>query len=94
MTMRPSGLAVLLIGLVLFAIPAGEVSPHSHPEGTGKTCTLCYSLHLPGSFATVPGLSRPIVRPEPVFVLETPWICPALSSSLCSRGPPSVPAAS
>jgi hypothetical protein len=94
MTVRPPGLAALLIGLVLFAMPVGEVSPHSHPEGTGKTCTLCHSLHLPGSFAAVPGLSRPIVRPEPVLLRETPWIFPALASSLSSRGPPPAPPAS
>ena len=88
MNRRPPALAVLLIGLLLLAIPAGEIGSHSHPEGTGKSCTLCHSLHLPGSFATVPGLSRPIIRAEPVLLSETPWIAEALSSSLGSRGPP------
>ena len=83
-------LGVLLIGLLLLALPAGSIDVHSHPDGTSKTCTLCQAPHLPGSLATVSGVSRPIARNDRPLPRPAILVADTIASTLGSRGPPAL----
>jgi hypothetical protein len=81
------GLAALLIGALVIALPAVSAAAHTHPEGTDQSCALCHSVHLPGLLSIAPGLSHC------VFVGRVPsaaaiGYCEDSPSVPSNRGPP------
>lgn len=89
MTMRrPERFIALLSVFLLFALAAGALNLHSHPEGRGKTCTLCQAPHVHGSLSSVAYLPGPRASSEPMLARETAVVPDAFIPSASSRAPP------
>lgn len=94
MTMRrPERFVTLLSVFLLFALAAGALNLHTHPDGRGKTCTLCQAPHVHGSLSSVAHLSGPVASAEPALAGESAVVVDAFTSSASSRGPPGARAA-
>lgn len=85
---RPERFIALVSVFLLLALCAGTLNFHSHPEGRGKTCTLCQAPHVCGSLATVAGLSGPLASRETTVPHESRTATDNFISSASSRGPP------
>jgi len=89
MLMTSRRITALAVALLFIAAATGILGVHSHADGDNQTCTLCQALHLPGSLASVPALSRPVPHATINGPSETQRTFNALSPSLSYRGPPS-----
>ena len=82
-------LAALVVGL-LFVFSVGASYVHSHSESADQSCRLCQTLHLSGSFTSIPAISCNVPQQTVLAPSETDWTAEALSPSLSYRGPPAL----
>jgi len=78
----------LAVALVLVAVSLGTLGVHSHSGTSDQSCMLCQAIHLTGSLATLPSLSRPARQVAVVVPSETQRTFHSLPPSLSYRGPP------
>ena len=89
MLMASRRIMALAVALLLVAAATGLLGVHSHADNDAQTCTRCQALHLPGSLASDPAMSRLAPQATVIAPSETQRTFHTLPSSLSYRGPPS-----